>query len=500
MTIKTPSPSQIRDLALSIGLELEPEDIEEYDVALRDITVVFEACDALPEPLPEVKYPRTPGRFPTTEENPYNAWYGKTSIKGDSAGKLAGRTVVLKDTVCLAGVPMMNGASFLEHYVPGVDASIVTRILDAGAEIVGKANCEYLSFSGSSHTCANGAVHNPRKHGYSAGGSSSGSAALVAAGEVDLAIGGDQGGSIRMPASFCGTCGMKPTFGLVPYSGIMGIEHTVDHVGPITGNVADNALFLEVLAGNDGIDPRQPPRLQSVDYTAANDEGTEGLSIAVLREGFGQEGAEAAVDSAVMAAAETLAGLGSKVEEVSVPMHKLAGAIAFPIYVEGGGGAILQNGFGCHQEGLGMTSLVDRFASFRDRAHELPPNVVTFLLYARYLQEYRGGYYYAKSQNLRRQLRAAYDAILERHDLLLMPTTPMAATPLPASDASKSEIIQRAFEPIANTAAFNVTGHPAFSMPCGETEDGRPIGLMLVGRHFDELTIYRAAYAFERAG
>ncbi|MCZ6868013.1 MAG: amidase [Gammaproteobacteria bacterium] len=497
MTIKTPSPSQIRELALSVGLDLEPDEIEEYGEALSDINAVFEVLDALPEPLPEVKYPRTPGRFPTIEENPHNAWYVKTAIKGADEGKLAGRTVVLKDTVCLAGVPMMNGASFLEHYVPNVDASIVTRILDAGGEIVGKANCEYLSFSGGSHTCANGPVHNPRKRGYSAGGSSSGSTALVAAREVDLAIGGDQGGSIRIPASFCGTCGMKPTFGLVPYSGIMGIEYTLDHIGPITANVADNALFLEVLAGNDGIDTRQPPRLQPVSYTGAKEEGAEGLRVAVVREGFGSEGGEEAVDGAVRAAAESLAGLGANVEEVSVPMHLVAGAIAFPIFVEGGIGAILQNGFGAHQEGLGITSLVDRFASFRDRTHELPPNVVTFLLYAKYLQEYRAGYYYAKSQNLRRQLSGAYDAILERHDLLLMPTTSMAATPLPGPDASKAEIIQRAFEPIANTAAFNVTGHPAMSMPCGDTDDGRPIGLMLVGRHFDELTIYRAAYALE---
>ncbi len=124
---------------------------------------------------------------------------------------------------------------------------------------------------------------------------------------------------------------------------------------------------------------------------------------------------------------------------------------------------------------------------------------MTFLLYAKYLEEYRAGYFYAKSQNLRRQLRAAYDSMLQDYDLLLMPTTAMAATPLPGPDASKAEIVQRAFEPVGNTAAFNVTGHPALSMPCGETDDGRPVGLMLVGRHFDELTIYRAAYAFENA-
>ena len=157
----------------------------------------------------------------------------------------------------LAGVPMMNGAATMEGYIPDIDATVVHRILDAGGTIVGKAHCEYFCLSGGSHTSATGPVHNPHKMGYSAGGSSSGSAVLVALGEVDMALGGDQGGSIRMPASFCGIYGMKPTHGLVPYTGIMPIEIYVDHTGPMTANVADNALLLEVLAGPDGYDPRQ---------------------------------------------------------------------------------------------------------------------------------------------------------------------------------------------------------------------------------------------------
>src|SRR4029434_5411884 len=159
--------------------------------------------------------------------------------------------------VCLAGVPMMNGASTLEGYVPDVDATIVTRILDAGGTIVGKVHCEYFCFSGGSHTGAAGPVHNPRRMGYSAGGSSSGSAVVVAAGEVDMALGGDQGGSIRIPSSFCWPYGMRPAHGLVPSTGIMPIELTLDHTGPMTRTVADNALLLEVIAGPDGLDPRQ---------------------------------------------------------------------------------------------------------------------------------------------------------------------------------------------------------------------------------------------------
>ncbi len=172
--------------------------------------------------------------------------------------------MALKDNVALAGVPMMNGASTLEGFVPASDATIVTRMLDAGATILGKAVCEHFCLSGGSHTSDPGPVHNPHRIGYSAGGSSSGSGALVAAGEVDLAIGGDQGGSIRIPASYCGIVGMKPTHGLVPYTGVMPIETTIDHTGPMTASVGDNALLLEVLAGPDGLDPgnmrrRSPP-------------------------------------------------------------------------------------------------------------------------------------------------------------------------------------------------------------------------------------------------
>ena len=184
----------------------------------------YNVIDAMPDEVPPVRYPRTPGYRPDPQHNRHNAWYRKTAIKGAPDGKLRGKRIAIKDNVMVAGVPMMNGASTLEGYVPDFDATIVTRMLDAGGEIVGKTHCEYFCLSGGSHTNATGPVHNPWKMGYSAGGSSSGSAVVVALGEADMAIGGDQGGSIRMPASFSGIYGMKPTWGLVPYTGIMPIE------------------------------------------------------------------------------------------------------------------------------------------------------------------------------------------------------------------------------------------------------------------------------------
>src|SRR5258708_12334359 len=178
-----------------------------------------DAVDAMADYVPAVKYPRTPGYRQEGEENKYNAWYVKTEIKGAPSGELAGKTIALKDNICLAGVPMMNGASTLEGYTPDTDATIVTRMLDAGGTILGKVHCEYFCFSGGSHTCAAGPVHNPHRIGYSAGGSSSGSAVVVATGEADMAIGGGQGGSIPLPPSFRRHYGMHGTYGPVPYPG-----------------------------------------------------------------------------------------------------------------------------------------------------------------------------------------------------------------------------------------------------------------------------------------
>ena len=201
MTVQRPTFTQLKDITLELGMHLSDEQIKEFLENMQGSLDAYDAVDGVPDYLPPVLYPRTSGTRPTDEENPLNAWYIRTEVRGAPKGPLLGKTVALKDNVCLAGVPMMNGASTLKGYTPDVDATVVTRLLDAGATIAGKAHCEYYCFSGGSHTNATGPVHNPFKRGYSAGGSSSGSAALVAGEYVDMAIGGDQGGSIRMPAS-----------------------------------------------------------------------------------------------------------------------------------------------------------------------------------------------------------------------------------------------------------------------------------------------------------
>ncbi len=499
MSVSLPTPDQLRSVAAQCGLSLTSEDVVSFLGLMRGSIDAYNAVAAMPDELPAVTYQRTPGYAPAPKDNPRNAWYRKTSVKGAPKGKLKGRTVALKDNIMLAGVPMMNGSATLEGFVPDFDATIVTRMLDAGAEIVGKTHCENFCMSGGSHTNAIGAVHNPHKMGYSAGGSSSGSAVVVALGEADMAIGGDQGGSIRMPSSFSGTYGMKPTWGLVPYTGIMPIEIVIDHTGPMTANVADNALLLEVIAGDDGYDPRiKSPKVEQ--YTKALGKGVKGLKIAVVEEGFQQPGAEADVNESVREAAKRLRSLGATVDNVSIPMHLSGLPIWTPIGTEGMTQTMMfGDGYGLSRMDLYSNAMMDFHRGWRRQADALSETTKLMLMLGTYINNTYGPKYYGKAINLSRRYTAAYDKVLADYDLLLMPTTPMKATPLPGPDASREEYVQRAFEMIVNTAPFDVTHHPAMSIPCGMS-DGLPVGLMLVGRHFDEMTIYRAAHAFEQAG
>src|SRR5437667_2478469 len=298
-----PTIEQLREIAQTYGMHFTNADLESFSGLMGPALESYRRIDQLTEPALAVRYPRTGGHRPSAEENPLNAWYQKCSIKGASSGILSGKRIAIKDNVCVAGVPMMNGSSVLEGYVPEFDATIVTRILDAGGEIIGKAVCEHLCFSGGSHTSDTGPVLNPHDPIRSAGGSSSGSAALVVAGECDMAIGGDQGGSIRIPSSWCGAYGLKPTYGLVPYTGVFPIELTLDHTGPIAATVSDVALLLDAIAGEDGLDPRQKG-VRTDRYAEAHQRALDGLRIGIVKEGFGWPAlSEPDVDEAVRDAA-----------------------------------------------------------------------------------------------------------------------------------------------------------------------------------------------------
>jgi amidase len=496
MSVTRPNVEQIIEIGEDLGMSLTYAEAEEYLGLMQGNFDAYDVVDAEPDFMPPVTYPRTTGHTPELADNPFGAWARRVEVKGAAEGKLKGKTIALKDNVALAGVPMANGASTLAGFIPVSDATIVSRMLDAGGTIAGKAVCEYFCLSGGSHTSQPGMVHNPHKRGYSAGGSSSGSGALVGGGIVDMAIGGDQGGSIRMPASFCGIAGMKATHGLVPYTGVMPIESTIDHTGPMTRTVADNALLLEVLAGADGLDPRQyAPRVDA--YTKALDRGVKGMKIGVLKEGFVAANMMPGIADSVKEAAETYRSLGAIVEEISIPDHLLAASVWGPIALEGLQWQMMQgNGMGMNWKGAYDVGLLDHHAGWRGKADDLSESLKISMLVGQFGIDHYNGRYYAKAQNLARKVKASYDEVFASYDLLLMPTLPITASKLPERGASISEVITRAFEMIANTSQFDVTGHPSMSIPCGQI-DGLPVGLMLTGSDYSESTIYAAAAAFE---
>jgi amidase len=499
MAVQRPAPEDLAAIARQFHFSIPKERMPDFQALVEGFLAPYDRLDELQEPKRQPRYPRDSGAAPRPEENRLGAWAWRVRIEGADDGPLAGRTVAIKDNVAVAGVPMRNGTALLEGYVPDEDATVVERVLDAGGTILGKSVCESLCFSGGSHTADSGPVRNPYDLARSTGGSSTGSAALVAAGEVDLAIGGDQGGSVRIPSCWSGIYGLKPTWGLVPYTGAFPIEPSLDHLGPIAATTRDVALLLSVLAGPDGLDPRQQAGLQASDYLGALTGDVAGLRLAVVREGFGIAGlSEPDVDEAVREAARAFERLGAKVEEISIPWHRDAMAVWNAIAVEGAtaimvGGESMARGAKGHY----ATGLVDVFSEGRRaKGAQLSETVKLTVLAGQWMAEAHRGRYYAKAQNLARTATAAYDEVLAGHDLLVMPTLPLKATELPDPGCPMEVYVARALEMIPNTAPFDVTGHPAMNVPCAMSQ-GLPVGMMLVARHADEATVLRAADAFE---
>ena len=499
LTVRRPTADEIAAAASANHFQLNAEEIRVYASLIQDSLRSFDRLDQLTERRPISPYTRTTGHRPTSDENPYGGWAWKCSIRGPEGGPLTGRSVALKDVISVAGIPLQQGSAVMRDFVSDNDATIVTRLLDAGAEVTGKATCENFCFSGSSNTSFPEPVRNPHDPSRMTGGSSSGCAALLAAGACDIAIGCDQGGSIREPSAYCGVFGLKPTFGLVPYTGIASIEPTLDHVGPMARTVRDIAAVLQIIAGRDDLDPRTLSAPDPIpDYMAAIGRGCEGLSLGVLSEGFGWPNAsEADVEEGVRRAVSRFRELGVDVQEVSIPMHRDAGHIFNAIMTEGSWSTMFRDaGTGRGWSGFHDIHMLDFMQNaLLARGNDLPHQAKLVTVLATYLEGQRGGHFYAMGQNLRRQLGQAYDECLTHVDLLVMPTVPQKATTFD-SNRSLQEDIFLSGNMNQNTAPFSLSGHPAISVPCGFSQ-GLPIGLMLVGRPWEESTLLRAAAGFE---
>lgn len=494
--IQSPTPEQIRTSAEKHYIDLTEEEVEDFAVAIDETLTGYQRLDELPDPRPQIRYTdRDPGYRPGPDENPLNAIVTTCHVPGADDGPLAGYEVGLKDNIALAGVEMTFGSKLLEGHVPLTDATIVTWLLDAGATITAKLNMEDMAFSGSGELSATGPVRNPIDPEYCPGGSSSGSAAAVVDGTVDVAIGGDQGGSIRIPAAWSGCVGHMPTHGLVPYTGIGALGHSFDHAGPMANSVEDCARVLEVIAGKDPLDPRQ-----GVVDTEPYSDGLNGdlseMTIGVLDEGFGHAESERIVDDTVRDALDECETNGATVRSVSIPMHLDGRAIWNGIVMEETTALIRDEGIGRYGNGYYDTAFADAFGKAR-RAHadDYLTTVKLTVILGQYLSDEYRGHYYAKAQNLSRELAQQYNEALAAVDVLAMPTTPQTAHRLEA-DLNRLEVIDRALNMLANTAPFDVTGHPGLSVPCG-TAEGLPVGLMLIGNRFADATVLRVGDAIE---
>ena len=496
MTVRPPDRDMLRRLAEVNHFSLTGEELDHFHEVISDLFDGFLKLERMPSNLPKPgRWQRQVGQRPSRADDPYNAILRRCQVTGAESGKLAGRKVGVKDNVSVAGIPMTCGSLVMKGFVPDMDATVVTRLLEAGAEITAVLNMDDFAFSGAGDTSAYGPTLNPHSRNHLAGGSSGGSAAALFYDGIDMTLGGDQGGSIRIPASWSGVVGMKPTYSLVPYTGVVGIGSTFDHTGPMTRNVADNALMLEVIAGKDPMDPRQGG-VKTTAYTEALSGGIEGLRVGVVSEGFMQEEQEEDVNFVVRQAIEELGRLGASVSEVSIPEHLSYQPVFFGISLGEATDTFNANGLGFGWQGLYNEALGSALGKFRTvQGDDLPPTLKVTLLAGTYLNTVYHGMFYAKAQNIRRLWRAAYDRAFESFDVLVMPTTPIKAHPL-VNNADSRTLLDHAWGMLSNTSPFNATGHPSISIPCGKS-NGLPVGLMLTGRAFDEATLYRAAAAFE---
>jgi len=462
----------------------------------------YDVLDQMPDPVREVTPAiRIPGARPALKEDPLNTIVRKVDVRAiDAKGPLSGKSVGIKDTVCVAGIPTTCASRLLFDYTPDVDATVVKRILEAGGHITAMMNTDDFSFSGAGHTSTYGPGLNPADKKFVAGGSSCGSAGAVATGIVDLALGGDQGGSIRMPASWSGIVGLKPTHGLVPYTGIAGFDPTIDHIGPMTRTVEDSALLLSVIAGKDetSADPRQPTEIERVDYVGALDGSLKGLRIAVVEEGFSTPASIEAVNAAVREAIKYLGGLGATIESISVPEHASVMPIWTAVAVEGGLD-VFYHGLASYgtKAWYNTRQMAAMSKAIKSNGGDFSPTTKVGVILAAYMKEQYHGVFYGRAQNLSRQLTRAYDNVFSKFDLVVMPTTPQTAHEIPPMpEVDRGAHITQALNMLWNTATFDLTGHPSISVPCKGVK-GLPVGLMFTGGAFDDATVLRAAHAYE---
>ena len=419
-----------------------------------------------------------------------DAFITRETIEGDEDGPLAGRTVAVKDNISTEGVRTTCGSAMLDDYVPPYDATVVERLKTAGATLVGKTNMDEFGMGTTTETSAFGPTKNPVDQSRVPGGSSGGSAAAVAAGEADLALGSDTGGSIRCPAAFCGVVGIKPTYGLVSRYGLVAYANSLEQIGPLAPTVESAAELLEVIAGPDERDATTHEAGADAAYADAADGDVEGLTVGVPTELI--EGADERVVETFEAALADLEAQGAETHEVSLPSVERAVQAYYVIAMSEASSNLARfDGvrYGPETESEGNWN--EAFAQVREEGFgdEVKRRVLlgTYALSAGYHDKY-----YAKAQDARAWLKQDFDEALAEADVLASPTMPV----LPFELGESLDDPLQMYLADANTVPVNLANLPAISVPAGEA-DGLPVGLQLIGGAFDERTIIRAASAVE---
>ena len=409
--------------------------------------------------------------------------------RGESAGRLGGVPVLVKDNISTRGVRTTCASKFIENYVPPFDATVVKKLKEAGAVILGKTNMDEFAMGSSNENSAFGFVRNAVDPTRVPGGSSGGSASAVAAFEAYGSLGSDTGGSIRQPASFCGVVGLKPTYSAVSRYGLIAFASSLDQIGPLTRTVADNALLFDVIAGHDPMDSTSSP--EKIDYTDY-EIGVKGMTIGIPKEFFAKDFSPV-VREKVMDAAAFYEKSGAKLKDVSISSFDAALATYYVLAcAEASSNLARFDGvkYGKRVEGA---DYIDSY--YKSRTAGFGAEVKRRIMIGNYVLS--SGYYdayYLKASKVRTKIKADFDAALRGCDLLLGPTSPTTAFEI----GKKVKDVTETYMSDIFTVPVNIAGLPAISIPCGTDGQGLPIGLQLIGRAFGERTLFGAAEAFEK--
>jgi aspartyl-tRNA(Asn)/glutamyl-tRNA(Gln) amidotransferase subunit A len=407
-------------------------------------------------------------------------------------GPLLGVPLAIKDVICTEGVRTTCGSKMLHNFVPPYDATVVERLKTAGAIMLGKANMDEFAMGSSTEHSAYGITRNPWDLNAIPGGSSGGSAAAVAADECAAALGTDTGGSIRQPAACCGIVGLKPTYGRVSRYGMVAFASSLDQIGPMTKDVRDAAMLLNVIGGHDPRDSTSA-EVAMPDFTRALSSSVNGVRIGIPRQYF-IEGIDPEVERAVRTAVKVLEGLGATVEDVSLP-HTEYGVAAYYILApsEASSNLARYDGVKFGYRTPHWSNLRDMYMRTRDEGFgaEVKRRIMlgTYALSAGYYEAY-----YKKAQQVRTLIRRDFEQVFQQVDVLVAPTAPTPAFKI----GEKIDDPLQMYLSDVFTITINLAGVPALSLPCGFSSAGLPIGLQMIGKPFDEETILRVAHAFEQ--